>query len=90
MAKYSRIFASKPTTINYPWPVEQSSCPLQLGFDHLFLCPAVVVAVAANSILHYEDLLMDNDESSGTTLPPPADVEFVMIMLVVSPAFYDR
>ena len=89
MAKYSQIFASKPRTINYPWPVEQSSCPAQVGFDHLFLCPAVVVAVAANSILRYEDLLMDNDESSGTTLPPPADVGFVMIMLVVSPAFYD-
>ena len=67
MAKYSQIFASKPRTINYPWPVEQSSCPAQLGFDHLFLCPAVVVAVAvaANSILHYEDLLMDNDESAA-------------------------
>ena len=30
------------------------------------------------------------DQTTTLTLPPPEDVEFVMIMLVVSPAFYDR
>ena len=37
-----------------------------------------------------EEVEEEEKEVHETTLPPPADVGFVMIMLVVSPRFYDR